>query len=242
MGLLLAALTTSCGAADPAGRAAAKPLPAAPGSSAAPTPAPRLVDTHDLLAVTLPDGEIEPAGSTEKKVYARDPEWAPQSISDPDCALIMDPYLEGPRPTRVVQTFHSKEAWEWTGATGLTAHAGSAAAAAEFDRLRKAVQGCRDFHFRSTASGNGTGTRATLTAVRAPARGDEAIAFDLTFWTDVSDINPDAKEVRSMRRTTVVRIGSVIADFDLNPSGAVETMEFPAELMTRQIQRLRGPS
>ncbi|MFE2326041.1 hypothetical protein ACFXD5_19300 [Streptomyces sp. NPDC059385] len=233
-GLLLAAvLTASCSAAE------SNPLPATPGSSAAPTPPPRPIDANDLLAATLPNGEIEPAGSAGTKVYERDPEWAPQSISDPDCALIMDPYREGTRPTSVLQTFSSKDNVEWTASTKLTAHPSPAAATKEFDRFRQAVQGCRDFHFRNKASGNGSGTRVTLTTVQAPGQGDEAIAFNLTLWLDVSDINPDVKEIRTTRKYTMVRTGSVIADFSLSPSDSVETMQFPSELMTRQVQRLR---
>ncbi|MFE3285574.1 hypothetical protein ACFXJJ_21010 [Streptomyces sp. NPDC059233] len=231
--LLAAVLTAGCSAAEP------NPLPATPGSSATPTPAPHPIDADKLLAATLPNGEIEPAGSTGKKVYERDPEWAPQSISDPDCALIMDPYRERVQPTTVVQSFNSKENAEWTAATELTAHPSPAAATTEFDRIRKAVQGCSDFHFRNKASGNGSGTRATLSTVQAPGQGDEAIAFDLTLWIDVSDINPDVKEIRTIHKYTMVRIGSVIADFSLSPSDSVETMQYPAELLTRQVQRLR---
>ncbi|MFJ3876687.1 hypothetical protein ACIPW5_04425 [Streptomyces sp. NPDC090077] len=65
------------------------------------------------------------------------------------------------------------------------------------------------------------------------------MAYTLTFRTDVSDINPEVQEVRSVRRTTVVRVGSVIAEFRLEPSPSVEGMEFPAEMMARQVQRLR---
>ncbi|MFD7555199.1 hypothetical protein ACFV9E_11790 [Streptomyces sp. NPDC059835] len=204
-----------------------------------PTPAPHPIDTDDLLAATLPNGEIEPAGSAAKKVYERDPAWAPQAISDPDCALIMDPYRDTARHTSVVQTFNSKDNVEWTASTKLTAHPSPAAATTEFDRFGQAVQGCRDFTFRNKASGNGSGTRVTLTTVQAPGQGDEAIAFNLTLWLDVSDINPDVKEIRAIRRYTMVRTGSVIADFSLSPSDSVETMEFPSELMTRQVQRLR---
>ncbi|MEV8533943.1 hypothetical protein [Streptomyces sp. NPDC051211] len=168
-------------------------------------------------------------------MYERDPEWAPKSISDPDCALIADSYRERPKTTTVVQTFHSKESYEWSGATTLTAHPGPAAAAAEFDRLRKAMQGCREYR----TPGAGSGTRTTLAQVRAPAHGDEAVAYTRTSWTDVSDLDPEMKELRTIRRSTVVRIGSVIAQFELGPSPSVETMEFPAELMARQVQRLR---
>ncbi|WP_374772251.1 sensor domain-containing protein [Streptomyces sp. NBC_01310] len=157
-----------------------------------------------------------------------------ESISVPDCVLIVDPYRGRSQPTTVVQAFRSEENLAWTGATTLTAHPGPAAAAAEFDRLRKGLQGCREFR----TPGVGSGTRTTLTEGRAPAQGDEAVAYTLTSWTDVSDIDPDAKEVRTLRRSTVVRIGSVIAEFELEPSPSVETMQFPTELMTRQVQRL----
>ncbi|WP_326586281.1 hypothetical protein [Streptomyces sp. NBC_01294] len=241
--LLAAALTAGCTAADPAGPAAPKPLQAtatAAGGGAPSTPVPppatRPLDAAELLTAALPDGEIGPAGSSEKKVYARDLAWAPKSISVPDCVLIVDPYRDRSQPTTVVQTFRSEENLEWTGATTLTAHPGPAAAAAEFNRLRKGLQGCREFR----TPGAGVGTRTTLAEGRAPAQGDEAVAYTLTSWTDVSDINPDAKEIRTIRRSTVVRIGSVIAEFELEPSPSVETMEFPTELMTRQVQRLRN--
>ncbi|MEU9714891.1 hypothetical protein [Streptomyces sp. NPDC047976] len=233
--LLVAALASGCAAAGPTGpdgRAAAE---ARPGS-----PAARPVDARELLAAALPDDEIAPAGSAEKKVYEPDPGHALASVGAPDCVTLTDPYRDGPQPATVVQTFHSKENLEWTGATTLTAHPGPTAAAGEFDRLRKAVQGCREFHWRDVYSGNGTGTRATLTAVQAPAQGDEAVAYTLTLLTDVSDINPEVPEIRTIRRVAVVRIGSVIAQFRLEPSPSAETMEFPAELMARQVQRLRS--
>ncbi|MER7341265.1 hypothetical protein ABT403_25885 [Streptomyces sp. NPDC000075] len=229
--LLVTALAAGCTAAGPSGPAAAEPRPA--------PPAPRPVDAQRLLAAALPDGEIEPAGSAEKKVYERDPERAPFPISDPHCALLTDPYRDRPQPTTVLQIFHSKENLEWAGATTLTAHPGPTEAASEFDRLRKAMQGCRDFHWRNVYSGNGTGTRATLTVGQAPTQGDEAVGYTLTLWTDVSDLNPDVPEIRTIQRFTLVRIGSVIAEFRLDPSPSAETMEFPAELMTHQVQRLR---
>ncbi|CAL9327891.1 hypothetical protein SUDANB120_00010 [Streptomyces sp. enrichment culture] len=45
-------------------------------------------------------------------------------------------------------------------------------------------------------------------------------------------------EIRTIRKYTMVRVGSVIADFQLSPSPSAEAMEFPTELMTRQVQRL----
>ncbi|MEV7616563.1 hypothetical protein [Streptomyces sp. NPDC089799] len=237
--LLAAALTTGCNAANPAAHQDPKSLPATPAkASATPTRAPRAINTADLLSATLSNDQIEPAGSTEKKVSKRNAEWAPTSISNPDCVPFIDPYRYKPQLPEVIQTFGSKEAYDWGAATTLTAHPSPADAAEELAELRKAVQGCREFHIRGIASGNGSGTRMILNAVQAPARGDDALAYNRTSWTDVSDINPDTAETRTIERFTVVRVGSVIAEFRLSPSDSVEAMQFPAELMTLQIQRL----
>ncbi|QES51868.1 hypothetical protein DEJ50_32485 [Streptomyces venezuelae] len=240
--MLAAALTTAvgCTAATPkpaTATAAADTSPAtlSPSPTSATSSAPRPLPAAELLTAALPDGEVAPAGSSEKKVHEPDPARSPVPLSDPHCVLVFDPYRGRPWPPTVIQTFHSKENLEWTGRTTLTAHPGPAGAAAEFERLRTAMQACREYR----VPGVGSGTRATLAPVRAPGLGDEAVAYTQTSCTDVSDINPDAKEVCTINRTTVVRVGSVIAEFDLAPSPSVETMEFPAELMARQVQRLR---
>ncbi|QES51933.1 hypothetical protein DEJ50_32965 [Streptomyces venezuelae] len=168
----------------------------------------------------------------------RDAEWAPTSISNPDCVPFIDPYRYKPQLPEVVQNFGSKERYEWGASTTLTAHLSPADAAKELDELRKAMQGCREFHIRGIASGNGSGTRMILTTVQAPAQGDGALAYNRTSWTDVSDINPDTAEIRTIERFTVVRVGSVIAEFRMSPSDSVEAMQFPLELMAPQIRRL----
>ncbi|MET9609377.1 hypothetical protein ABZZ17_30670 [Streptomyces sp. NPDC006512] len=239
--LVAALLSAGCTAAGPAGSATPKgrgatPSASADGSSSTQPPlTSRRLDAAELLTAALPDGETAPAGSSEKKVYERQPKAAAKTVGDPACVPVVDRYGDGPRPTTVIQTFASRENLEWNGTTVLTAHSEPASAAAEFSRLRQALPDCRDYRTPGAAGG----TRTVLAPVGAPAHGDEAVAFTLTSWTDVSDINPDVKEVRTIRKVTVVRIGSVIAEFELAPSPSAETMEFPAELMARQVQRLR---
>ncbi|MEU9032118.1 sensor domain-containing protein [Streptomyces sp. NPDC048383] len=242
--LLVATVAAGCGVADPVGPATPKGSSAGstPASDGVPSPTAQplsagRLDAADLLRAALPEDEIDPAGSSEKSMVERDPRSEPKPVSDPACLPTLDPYRGEPWTTTMVQTFHSKDRVDWTATTTLTAHSEPAAAAAQFGRLRKSLQDCREYR----TPGPGTGTRATLSPAAPPTQGDEAVAYLLTSWTDVSDINPDVKEVRILQRLTVVRVGSVIAEFYPNPSHSAEAMEFPASLITRQVERLRAP-
>ncbi len=184
---------------------------------------------EQLRGLTFADGEV--AGAHEGGVPVQEAQPAEEQrsfppVSDPACQVVLD-IRDGRGASAVVlQTFN----WKgdiWGGGSTLAAYEDGEAERV-FARLEQALGACRLYE------GMGwTGQfEATLTRERAPRVGDEAVRFRETI--PMEDEQPGDRE----EEFTVVRAGNAIVTFRKLDVGG--DAAFPADLVDRQVERLRG--
>ncbi|MBW1598697.1 hypothetical protein HPT28_17015 [Streptomyces sp. JJ38] len=164
----------------------------------------------------IPVRESEPAGTSRP--------FPP--VSDPTCQTMRDIAEGRPAAARIVQVFN----WEgdvWGGESTLASYK-HGQAEQHFTKLEQALASCRFFTGESY-----TGEYTASVVVEAPPQfGDEAVSFQV-----IIPLGPELPEERN-EHFTVVRAGNTIASFSKLDVG--EHSSFPADLISRQVERLRS--
>ncbi|MFI1470491.1 hypothetical protein [Streptomyces wuyuanensis] len=184
--------------------------------------------TTQLKQHAFKEGEVSEAREGGIPVTEPEPEGAGRSfppVSDPACQTMIDIRSGQGASARIFQTFN----WKgdiWGGGSTLASYEDEKAKEA-FAELEHALASCRSFE----GEGYGGKFKATVVVEGAPQVGDEAVSF--------REIIPMGPEYRGDRNEQyiVVRAGNTIATFTmLNVAGS---SSFPAELVSRQVDRLR---
>ncbi|MFD7226885.1 hypothetical protein [Streptomyces sp. NPDC059881] len=147
-------------------------------------------------------------------------------MSEPACQTMIDIRSGRSASARIFQTFN----WKgdiWGGESTLASYE-DGKAEQSFAEFKQALASCRSFE----GEGYGGKFKATVAIESQPQVGDEAVSF--------REIIPMGPEYRGDRdeQFVVVRAGNTIATFTmLNVAGS---SSFPAELISRQVDRLRN--
>ncbi|AZM60913.1 hypothetical protein DMA10_18390 [Streptomyces sp. WAC 01420] len=179
-----------------------------------------------LRALAFKDGEV--AGASEGGIAVQDPRPEDERrslppVSDPACQTMLD-IRNGRHASTVVHQVFNWKGDIWGGGSTLAAYEDGKAQQA-FAKLKHALGSCRSYE--------GTGWvgkfKATLTMEQAPDVGDEAVRFRETIPTD------DPRD--RIEQITLVRAGNTIVTFTKLNVG--ESASFPADLVSRQVERLQ---
>ncbi|WKV73099.1 hypothetical protein AW27_017065 [Streptomyces sp. PCS3-D2] len=182
-----------------------------------------------LKAVAFKNGEVPQVRDGLIEVQEPVPEgtrrsFAPASV--PACQTVRDVLNARDSHAHIFQIFNWKDDI-WGGGSTLASYE-DGRAQQRFVDLRQSLSSCRTYDGEAW-SGKFT---ATVAPAPAPSFGDEAVSYTETI--------PLGAEKGGDRNETfvVVRTGNTIASFSaLNVGG---TASFPADLITKQIERLRA--
>ncbi|MEU3052760.1 hypothetical protein [Streptomyces griseus] len=148
-------------------------------------------------------------------------------ISAPSCQPLINARSGEGSFAHVFQTFNWKENIMGGGSTLASYEDGKAEQ--RFAELKQALATCRSYEGEGWVGK----FKATVKAEAPPQIGDEAVA-----WREIIPMGPDQPGDRN-EQFIVVRTGTTIAAFSELSIGA-ENLSFPAELISRQVERLRN--
>ncbi|MFJ3792920.1 hypothetical protein [Kitasatospora sp. NPDC090091] len=238
-GLSAALMAAACGssgtgdgkaAADsPTAPAAAAPatVPAsgAPAPAGAQPPAPaRVLDAAELQAAVLATGDLP--GYTGMGWPAETGKSEPLPTTPQDCQPV-----ENIRTGKIRPAASAKAAGSVMSADAGSAGAGVGILLNGFEgdgakqvlsALKAALKGCTHYE-------GGVPRPATVTALPAPALGDEAVSYTLAYGANTQEV-------------TVVRQGAVVAVFapgSMSGGKGGPAMKVPQEVVVRQLEKLR---
>jgi hypothetical protein len=219
-------VVTGCSAQDLVDDPEAKD--AAP-ASVSPSPSPsglRPLAAGQLKSFLLREGDVPRADSAP--VQGPVPKYDPRVlVAGPDCQEVFDALVAHDASTSVIQDFWWKNK-RWGGRTWLASYAGTEASE-QFQRLTEGLKTCRTL-VGQTPEGK---LNSRITVAKAPAFGDEAVAFGLSMD------GPDHTVL--IDRHIFVRVGTLTVDF--SDRGAQGTPGFPLDVVVdKQLDRLtKGP-
>ncbi|MCX4821435.1 hypothetical protein OG883_16285 [Streptomyces sp. NBC_01142] len=157
------------------------------------------------------------------------PKYDPRVVvASPDCQKVFDALVAHDASTSVIQDFWWKNN-RWGARTWLASYSG-AEAPEQFQRLKEGLKTCKAL-LGETPEGK---LNSRITVAKAPAIGDEAVAFDLSMN------GPDRTVL--IDHHILVRVGSLTVDF--SDRGVQRTPRFPLDVVVdEQLDRLtQGPS
>ncbi|MGW1293247.1 hypothetical protein [Streptomyces sp. NPDC002533] len=182
-----------------------------------------------LKTLAFKSGEV-PQAHEPIAVHEPMPEGSTRTfppISDPFCQTLVDVRSGEGSSARVFQTFNWKENIMGGGSTLASYKDGRAEQ--RFAELKQALVNCRSYEGEGWAGK----FKSTVKTEAPPQIGDEAVAF-----REVIPMGPEQPGDRN-EQFIVVRTGNTIATFSELTMGA-EDLSFPAELVSRQVERLRS--
>ncbi|MGW7078340.1 hypothetical protein [Streptomyces sp. NPDC054866] len=219
-------IVTGCSAQGPVEASEPKDVasasaPPSPTPSSSPAPA-RPLTARQLKSLLLREGEVPRIDSAP--VQGPVPKYEPRVlVPGPGCQDVFDALVSHNASTSVIQDFWWKNN-QWGGRTWLASYSGDGAAE-EFQRLTEGLKTCEKLVGR-TPEGK---LNSRIDVAKAPALGDEAVAFDL------SAAGPDGT-VQSDHHIWV-RVGGLTVEF--SDRGAQRTPGFPLDAVAdRQLDRL----
>ncbi|WFB05862.1 hypothetical protein LRS74_01595 [Streptomyces sp. LX-29] len=151
----------------------------------------------------------------------------PAVVAGPDCQEVFDALVAHDASTSVIQDFW----WQndrWGARTWLASYSGTEASA-QFQRLREGLRTCKALK-GDTPQGK---LNSRVTVVKAPAIGDETVAFDLSMK------GPDRTVL--IDHHIMVRVGALTVDF--SDRGTLGKPRFPLDaVVEKQMDRLTDRS
>ncbi len=190
-------------------------------TSASPSRA-RPLTARQLKSLLLRDGDVPQVESApvQGPVAKYDPRVL---VPGPGCQMVFDALVSHNAPTSVIQDFWWKNG-QWGGRTWLATYADDGAAET-FQRLATGLKTCRKL-VGQTPEGK---LNSRITVSKAPALGDEAVAFDLSME------GPDGNVLSDHH--IWVRVGTLTVEF--SDRGAQRTPGFPLDVVAdKQLDRL----
>lgn len=183
---------------------------------------PRPLTTAQLKSLLLREKDVPQADSAP--VQGPVPKYDPRVVvASPDCQKVFDALVAHNASTSVIQDFWWKNN-RWGARTWLASY-GGAEAPEQFQRLKEGLKTCKAL-LGETPEGK---LNSRITVAKAPAIGDEAVAFDLSM------IGPDRTVL--IDHHILVRVGTLTVDF--SDRGVQRTPRFPLDVVVdEQLDRL----
>ncbi|MGW6455197.1 hypothetical protein ACWF94_04595 [Streptomyces sp. NPDC055078] len=212
-------VATGCSAQDSDADPEAKD--AAP-ASVSPSPSGPPLTAGQLKPLLLREQDVPQADSAP--VQGPVPQYDRRVLVEgPDCQEVFDALVAHDASTSLIQDFWWKNK-RWGGRTWLASYAGTEASE-QFQRLAEGLKTCKTL-VGQTPEGK---LNSRITVAKAPALGDEAVAFGLSMD------GPDRTVLTD--RHILVRVGALTVDF--SDRGSEHTPKFPLDVVVgKQLDRL----